>query len=262
MVEAGWVTSVSGPPSDVASWASSHRLDEAAPGLEAAGHVEAEQPAGQRHLALGQVVLRVRGEARVAHPTRPSGGPRAARPARMRASRTGGASRTGSVRMPRRPFSASNGDAMAPWRTAKPQSHVEQLRARRRPRRGWRRCGRRCALVAECTTRSTPWSSGRWHERRGEGRVDHRDRAGDGAELVEVDEVEAAGWPASRPTRASVLPGPDGGGERAGLGAVDERDVDAEAGAHGLQQQLGAGVELALGDDVVAGRAEAEDHAA
>ena len=59
-----------------------------------------------------------------------------------------------------------------------------------------------------------------------------------------------------------VLPGPHRRGERAGLGAVDEGDVDAEARAHRLEQQLGAGVELALGDDVVAGRAQAEHHRA
>ena len=57
-----------------------------------------------------------------------------------------------------------------------------------------------------------------------------------------------------------VLPGMHRGGERTRLGAVDEGDVDAEAGARRLEQQLGAGVELALGDDVVAGRAQPEHH--
>ena len=80
---------------------------------------------------------------------------------------------------------------------------------------------------------------------------------GDGAELVEVGERELRvgrrlGDDEHRP------PGPDGRGEGAGLGGVDERDVDAEAGAHALQEQLRAGVDLPLGDDVVAGRAQGE----
>ena len=56
-----------------------------------------------------------------------------------------------------------------------------------------------------------------------------------------------------------VRPGTHGGGEGAGFGAVDPRHVDAHAGARTLQEGARAGVDLALGDDVVAGRAQAED---
>ena len=67
VVDAGWVISVSGPPIDVAgrhrATASTHRR----PGGEAAGELEREHPAGEAHLARGQVVLRVRLEAGVAH---------------------------------------------------------------------------------------------------------------------------------------------------------------------------------------------------
>ena len=98
-------------------------------------------------------------------------------------------------------------------------------------------------------------------ERPGEGRVDHLERARDGADRVEVDELRAAGWPASRRRRRTVLPGHDGGGDGVGVGAVDERDVDAEAGQHGLEEQLVDGEELALGDDVVALRAQGEHDA-
>ena len=117
------------------------------------------------------------------------------------------------------------------------------------------------ALVAECTTRSTPWASG---------------CCASGVAKVESTTVigPAIAPSSSRSTRSRLrvgrglgpdehrLAGPDGGRERAGLGAVDEGDVDAEPRARGLQEQLRAGVELALGDDVVAGRAQAEDHAA
>ena len=52
----------------------------------------------------------------------------------------------------------------------------------------------------------------------------------------------------------------DRGGQGVGVGAVDEGDVDAEAGTHRLEKQLRVGVELRLGDDVVARRAQSEDH--
>ena len=59
-------------------------------------------------------------------------------------------------------------------------------------------------------------------EWRGERRVDHRDRAAQRAELVEVDQLEARvrRGLGERQHRAA---GPHGGGEGAGLGAVDER---------------------------------------
>ena len=52
--------------------------------------------------------------------------------------------------------------------------------------------------------------------------------------------------------------GPHGGGERAGRGAVDDGVLDAEAGARALHEGDRAGVDLALDDDVVAGRAQGQ----
>ena len=155
---------------------------------------------------------------------------------------------------------ASNGEALAPWSTAKLHSHwTSSSLPATTPRVAslWPAM----ALVAECTTRSTPWSSG---------------RCTSGVAKVESTTVigPAMAPSSSRSTRsrrglAGVsamhqhrLARPDGLGERARVGAVDEGDVDAEPGARRLQQQLGAGVDLALGDDVVALRADAEDHRA
>ena len=93
-------------------------------------------------------------------------------------------------------------------------------------------------LVAECTTRSTPWSSGRCTGRgatcesttvkrsrdRADGRRGRRGRAGF----------------AGVSTRTRVGPaGPHRRGELVGVCAVDERDVDAEAGTHAGEQQVG-----------------------
>ena len=90
-------------------------------------------------------------------------------------------------------------------------------------------------------------------------RVDHRDRPAQRPDLVEVDDVDARigrrlGDHEHRATRT------DGLGERSGPGAVDEGDVDPEARTHTRQQLHRAAVELLLGDDVVAGRAQAEHH--
>ena len=60
-------------------------------------------------------------------------------------------------------------------------------------------------------------------------------------------------------TTSIVRPGMTAASNAPGVGAVDERHVDAEARARALQEQLGARVDVALGDDVVAGRAERHD---
>ena len=94
-------------------------------------------------------------------------------------------------------------------------------------------------------------------ERRGERRVDERERAGDRPELVEVDEVEPRiRWRLG--DHEHRLAGHDGGGERPRFGAVDPRHVDAHAGAWTEQEGARPGVDLALGDDVIAGRAQPE----
>ena len=134
---------------------------------------------------------------------------------------------------------------------------VEHVGRSRRSRRAWRRCGRRC-----------PWSPSAARGR-------HRGRAAAVRSGVANVESTIVYGPtiapiSSRSTRSSrgfdgvsvitsiVRPGTHGGGEGAGFGAVDEGDVDAEAGARALQERRRAGVELALGDDVVAGGAQGE----
>ena len=113
-------------------------------------------------------------------------------------------------------------------------------------------------FVAECSTRSTPWRSGCWPIGVANVESRTRERPADGAEVVEVDEVEARvrralGEHEHRPAR------PHGRGERAGHGAVDDGVLDAEPGARALHERHRAGVDLALDDDVVAGRAQGED---
>jgi hypothetical protein len=51
----------------------------------------------------------------------------------------------------------------------------------------------------------------------------------------------------------------DGGGDGVGVVAVDEADVDAEAGKRHLELVVGAAVQVAGGDDVVAGLGERGD---
>ena len=59
------------------------------------------------------------------------------------------------------PFMASNGEALAPWSTAKEYSQSTSSAAPATTPRVASLCPA-MAFVAECTTRSTPWSSGRW----------------------------------------------------------------------------------------------------
>ena len=183
------VTSVSGPPSDEAIWASSHGLDEAAPGLEPTDQVDGDERAAHRHLPLGQLVLRVRREARVADARRPPGGPRGARPARSAVS-LWRATRTGSVRMPRSAVEGVERRRAGALQHGEGPDGVDQLAARRRPRRAWRRCGRRCPW----------WPSAARGRRRGAAAAGGSGVANvesttvngpcDGAELVEVDQRE------------------------------------------------------------------------
>ena len=64
---AGLATSVSGPPNEGGHAGQLDRLDERAPGVEPTGEVEAEQRTAGRHLALRQLVLRVRFEPGIVH---------------------------------------------------------------------------------------------------------------------------------------------------------------------------------------------------
>ena len=203
---AGWVTSVSGPPSDVAICASCDAPRRSArPASSPPARSKASSPPRQRHLPLGQVVLRVRRRG-------PGSAPRATAgwPSRHSASRC---ARLGLLREAHAAACAGRAArswrrTATRWRRAGRRSPTASRRARRcrRPRRAWRRCGRRCAFVAECTHEVDAVVERLLDERRGEGRVDHGDRARDRAELVEVDERRAAGWPASRRTRAPSCP--------------------------------------------------------
>ena len=97
-------------------------------------------------------------------------------------------------------------------------------------------------------------------DRCGERRVEHRERPGDGAEVVQVDEIEARvrGALGDHEHRAA---GAHRGGEGPRLRAVDDGVVDAEPGARPLDEGHRAGVDLALDHDVVAGRAQRQDGA-
>ena len=113
-------------------------------------------------------------------------------------------------------------------------------------------------LVAECRTMSAPKSIGRQRYGRGERRVDRErdarvvrdlgqrleigDRAGRVGHDLGVDELGAAGL--------------DRGGERGRVVGRDERRLDAEPAQGDVQQRVGAAVEGARGDDVIAGVAQ------
>jgi hypothetical protein len=208
-------------------------LDEHPAGLDPALDVEAEQPARHRHLALGELVLGVRRQARVAHRSDPG-------VASSTSASAGGLgllpSRTARVRRPRRPFMASNGDGVGALEDGElPQPGSSSALPATTPEGGVVVAGD--ALVAECRTRSTPWSSGRWIS--GVAKVESTTviGPGDGTELLEVHEVEPRvgrrlGDHQHRLARPHRL------GERARLGGVHEGDVDAEPGTDGLQQQL------------------------
>ena len=151
---------------------------------------------------------------------------------------------------------ASNGLALAPWSTANPhtQSSSSRLPATTPSDTSlWPPI----ALVAEWTTRSAPYSSGRWPSGGRERGVHDLHRPGDRTEALEVDEVQPRVGgrlcqQEHRPARAHRrLP-------RLGVGAVHEGHLHPEAGADRLQQHLRAGVELVLAHDVVALRAQAE----
>ena len=169
------------------------------------------------------------------------------------------ARRTPSVRRPRTPFMASNGEALAPWKMAKPHSQsISSWLPQTMPRLAslWPAM----PLVAECRTRSTPWASGCWPS--GVAKVESTQVTGPLMAPTSSRSTRSRRGLAGVSAKTSVvLPGPDGRGEGAGLGAVDQRHVDAEAGADAEQDRGRLRVELALGDDVVAGRADAEDDA-
>ena len=237
----------------------SQRLDERAAGLEAADEVEGEQPARQRHLALGQLVLGVRLQPRLAH----LGDERMAleEPGEHRRRCCSGA-RGGRRGCAGRGCRSWRRTARR-WRPGARRRSRASRPARRAPATT-PRVASLCpamALVAECTTRSTPWSSGRWTS--GVAKVESTTVIGPAMAPISSRSTRSSRGLAGVSAMTSVvLPGDDRGGEGARLGGVDEGDVDAEARARRLQQQLGAGVELALGDDVVAGRAQAEHHRA
>ena len=199
-VGAGWTPASPGRP---ATWpagpAARPRRTAGPPPAHRPGRTSMIAPP-RRHLALGQVVLGVRGEARVAdHGHRRVAlqdlgqalGGVALRAKRTR-QRAQAAQAVGGVERARR------------WRPAGRRSTRSRRRARSLPATTPRVASLwpAMALVAEWRTRSTPCDERLLHERRGEGGVDHRDRALDGAELGRGRRGPAAGWPASRRTPA------------------------------------------------------------
>ncbi len=96
-------------------------------------------------------------------------------------------------------------------------------------------------------------------QRSGKGGIDHPQWAGHGAERIQVDELQHRVGRGLHEHQHRT-PGDDGGGDGAGVGTVDEGDVDPEARAHTLEEQGAGGVELALGHHVVALGAQRQHH--
>ena len=156
--------------------------------------------------------------------------------------------------MPRSPLRASYGEALAPCSDGVGPDGVEQVAlAGDHAERGVVVAGD--ALRRRVQHEVDAVAQRLLADRRGERRVDHRERAADRAEVVEVDEVEprVGRRLGDHEHRAA---GSHGGGELAGDGAVDDGVLDAEPGARALDEGHRAGVDLALDDDVVAGRAQ------
>ena len=160
--------------------------------------------------------------------------------------------------MPRIAFHASNGEACAPIADCHAQigSMSSALPATTPSRASL--CPAR-PLVAAWSTRSTPWSSGRCTV--GPAKVESTTVIGpaDGADGVEVDERQ--GGVGRRLHEDDLrLARADGGGDGVGVGAVDEGDVDAEAGQVHHHQPVGDREDLPGGHDVVARRAQPHEH--
>ena len=98
-------------------------------------------------------------------------------------------------------------------------------------------------------------------ERGSERGVDHRQGVTDSSQGVEVHQVQPwVGWRLGEHQHRPA--GNHGGGERLRIGPVHEGHVDAQPRTGRLEEQLGPGVQLALGHDVVAGRADGQHHGA
>ena len=247
---AGWQTSVSGPPSDVATRASCSATEEVLGG--GCARRPARSPAPCRHCASAAW------PDRTADARRARDSARRRPPARRRAPRRCAAP-TPPDALCARPacgcrgcaLSASYGDGVEPCSTEYAQiASISSRSPAMTP--SVASLSPAMPFVAECSDRCTPWASGCWPS--GVANVESTTVIGPAqrTELVEVDELEARvrRCLGERQHRAA---GPQRGGERAGLGAVDERDLDAHALARALQERERAGVQLALGDDVIAG---------
>ena len=110
-------------------------------------------------------------------------------------------------------------------------------------------------MVAECSTRSMPWRSGCWPI--GVANVESRSVNGP---LIAPSSSRSTrssrGFDGLSASTSIVRPGRTAAANAPGLGAVDDGVLDAEAGARALHEGDRAGVDLALDDDVVAGRAQ------
>ena len=231
MLDAEWHTSVSGPPSEVAERATRKLVEHGSGGVDAAGEVDGQHGRQARELASSPARAADGREGRDGARRRRRGG----RPApRRRAVPTSAWCRwrTASVRMPRSPFSASYGDAAGAVQHAVGPDGVEQVPlAGDHAERGVVVAGD--ALGRRVHDEVDAVADRLLADRRGERRVEHRERPADGAEVVEVDEVEAGvrgalGDDEHRPAGAHRR------GEGARLRAVDDGVLDAEPGARPL----------------------------
>src|SRR6185312_12828604 len=96
-------------------------------------------------------------------------------------------------------------------------------------------------------------------DRRRPGVVDNREDAGGTSQRGEGGDVEGFDLPARRALQVEEAGTGESGGDGGGVAAVDIVDGDAQARQDGAEEPEGVGVDVANGDDAVAGAEEGED---
>ena len=207
---------------------------------------------------VGQLVLRVARQVRVRH-RRDGGVPleeRGQRERRLRLLAGAHAERADAADgVPR-----VEGRRLGAHRGLPRPDRVDELGASRPPHRAGRRCGRRVPLVAACSTRSTPWSSGRCTV--GPAKVESTTVIGpaDGADRRRGRPARAPGWPASPRTRPASCPGRMAAAMASASVPSTKVTSMPNRGRCITMQAVGDREDLARRHDVVARRAQAHEH--
>ena len=164
--------------------------------------------------------------------------------------------RTASVRMPRIALSASYGEGVEPCSTEYAQiASISSCSPAITPSVASLRPA--IPFVAECSERWTPWASGCWPS--GVAKVESTTVIGPRSEPSSSRSTSSRrGLDGVSASTSIVRPGRTAAANAPGSVAVDQRGLDAHSLARTLQERERAGVELALGDDVVAGGAQRE----